>query len=96
MHDNDAQWFEQLKFALKNVGFSKHPGAKAYMTSVAPLMGAPSLSTPTAGPGQGQDGKVDIWHTVPSDYECVLFPFYSGAGNAMLPDLSANSGHSLS
>jgi hypothetical protein len=34
------------------------------------------------GPGQGQDGNVDIWHMVPSGYECVLFPFYSGAGAA--------------
>jgi hypothetical protein len=58
------------------------PGAEAYTTFVGPSMGAPSLSTPTAGSGQVQDGNVDIWHTVPSGYECVLFPFYSGAGSA--------------
>lgn len=56
--------------------------AETYTTYVASSMGAPSLSTQTAGAGPGQDGSVDIWHTMPSGYECVLFPFYSGAGSA--------------
>lgn len=58
------------------------PSAEAYTTYVASSMGAPSLSTQTPGAGQVQDGSVDIWHTMPSGYECVLFPFYSGAGSA--------------
>jgi hypothetical protein len=66
----------------QQASYGTPPGAEAYTTFVASSMGAPSLSTPTPGPGQGQDGNVDIWHTVPSGYECVLFPFYSGAGSA--------------
>jgi hypothetical protein len=66
----------------QQASYGTPPGAEAYTTFVASSMGAPSLSTPTPTPGQGQDGNVDIWHTVPSGYECVLFPFYSGAGSA--------------
>jgi len=64
------------------------PGAEAYTTFVAPQpMGAGALpAVPAPGPGQGQDGNVDIWHTVPSGYECVPFPFYSGAGGARVGD----------
>ncbi|KAF8492551.1 fungal-specific transcription factor domain-containing protein [Russula emetica] len=66
----------------QQASYGTPPGAEAYTTFVTSSMGAPSLSTPTPGPGQGQDGNVDIWHTVPSGYECVLFPFHSGAGSA--------------
>jgi hypothetical protein len=64
------------------------PGAEAYTTFVAPQpLGAGALPPGAApGPGQGQDENVDIWHTVPSGYECVLFPFYSGAGGARVGD----------
>ena len=62
----------------QQASYGTPPGAEAYTTYVASSMGAPSLS----GPGQGQDGNVDIWHTVPSGYECVPFPFSSGAGSA--------------
>lgn len=64
------------------------PGAEAYTTFVAPpSLGAGALpAVPAPGQGQGQDGNVDIWHTVPSGYECVPFPFYSGAGGARVGD----------
>jgi len=68
----------------QQASYGTPPGAEAYTTFVGSSMGPPSLSAPTPGPGgQGQqDVNVDIWHTVPSGYECVLFPFYSGAGSA--------------
>lgn len=65
------------------------PGAEAYTTFVATSLGAPPPPATLSGPEQGQqqqgqqDGNVDIWHTVPSGYECVPFPFYfGGAGGA--------------
>ncbi|KAH9992246.1 fungal-specific transcription factor domain-containing protein [Russula compacta] len=63
------------------------PGAEAYTTFVAP---PPTLGTPSLHGGHGQgglDGSVDIWHTVPSGYECVPFPFSSsGAASAGVGD----------
>jgi hypothetical protein len=55
-------------------------GAEAYTTFVGPALGAavPASSSPASG--QVHDGNVDIWHTMPSGYECVPFPFHSGAG----------------
>jgi len=64
----------------QQASYGTQPGAEAYTTFVASSLGAPPLSG--QGHGQGQDGNVDIWHTVPSGYECVLFPFNSGAGGA--------------
>jgi hypothetical protein len=60
------------------------PGAEAYTTFIAAPQQQQQQQQQALGPapGQGQDGNVDIWHTVPSGYECVLFPLYSGAGAA--------------
>jgi hypothetical protein len=56
-------------------------GAEAYTAFVAapPPLGVQG-QLPT--PGQGQDGNLDIWHTVPSGYECVFPPFYSGTSTS--------------
>lgn len=67
----------------QQASYGTPPGAEAYTTFVASSLGAPPpLSGQGHGQGQGQDGNVDIWHTVPSGYECVFFPFSSGAGGA--------------
>jgi hypothetical protein len=55
------------------------PVAEAYATYASQLAVQPG-QLPTTAAGQGQDGNLDIWHTVPSSYECVFFPFYSGTG----------------
>ncbi|KAI9511917.1 fungal-specific transcription factor domain-containing protein [Russula earlei] len=66
----------------QQTSYGTPPNVEGYTTFVAPQ--PPPMGGPPA-PGQGvQDGggNVDIWHTVPSGYECVPFPFYSGAGGA--------------
>jgi len=81
----------------QQASYGTPPGAEAYTTFVAPQMGAPPPPLPGPGPatsvqqqqgGQDASGSVDIWHTVPSGYECVPFPFslYSGAGARVVGD----------
>ncbi|KAH9990706.1 fungal-specific transcription factor domain-containing protein [Russula vinacea] len=52
---------------------------EAYTTFVASPLGAPPLSAPAQGHGHGhgpgQDGNVDIWHTVPSATSTSSFRF---------------------
>jgi hypothetical protein len=59
------------------------PGSETYTPFVTQGLAAGPGGPGGPAPGPGQDGSnVDMWHTVPSGYECVLFPFFSGAGGA--------------
>jgi hypothetical protein len=83
-HQHPHQYPAAPMYAAQPTGhqptsYGTPPGAEAY----AAFVGAPpplGVHGQLPTPGQGQDGNLDIWHTVPSGYECVLFPFYSGAG----------------
>ena len=87
-HPQQVPIYVPTSASHQQASYGTEPGADAYTTFAASSSGAPQLSAPGPGPqqqgyGQGQqDGNVDIWHTVPSGYECVLFPFQSGAGGA--------------
>jgi len=81
----------------QQTSYGTPPGAEVYTSFVAPQMGAPPPPLPAPGPatpgqqqqgGQDAGGGMDIWHTVPSGYECVPFPFslYSGAGARVVGD----------
>jgi hypothetical protein len=60
-----------------STSYGTTPVVEAYATFASQLAVQPGQLPTTAG---GQDGNMDIWHTVPSGYECVFFPFYSGTG----------------
>jgi hypothetical protein len=56
----------------QQTSYETPPGAEAYSAFVAGVQVQGQLPTP----GPGQDGNLDIWHTVPSGYEYV----FSGPG----------------